>query len=82
MLWLFLLFVVLVVAINISLWKFGFVHSAEKPVPLIDKPMMDAKEQKAIRKRLKRWREEGKLTREEFERFLSLCQGEWDEKKS
>ena len=82
MLVLFILFIVLVLAVNISLWKFGFVHSAEKPIPLIDKPMMDAKEQKAITKRLKRWREEGRITREEWERFSQLCRSEWDEKNS
>lgn len=82
MLWLFVGFVVAVIAINILLWKSGFLYQAEKPIPLIDTPVMDSKERKAILKRLKRWKEEGRLSREEFERFSQLCQLEWDQKEN
>ncbi len=51
---------------------------AEKPQLLIDKPVMDAKERKSFLKRLKRWREEGKISREEFEHIETLCRSEWD----
>lgn len=70
--------VLLMIAISYFLWKSGFLMDAEKPKPLIDRPVMDAKERKAIVKRLKRWKEEGKLTREEFEHVVQLCQAEWE----
>ena len=65
-------------SISWFLWKSGFLSQAEKPESLIDRPVMDAKERRAIMKRLRRWREEGKLTREEFEHVTALCQSEWD----
>jgi hypothetical protein len=68
----------IIIAINIFLWKSGFLAQAEKPEAVIDRPVMDARERKAVMKRLKRWREEGKLTRQEFETFHRLCEGEWD----
>lgn len=52
---------------------------AEQPKSLIDKPVMEAKERRAFLKRLKRWREEGKISREEFEHIDALCRSEWDE---
>jgi len=78
---LLLLLIILVLAvINVFLWKYGFVHDAENPRPFLDRPVMDARERKAIKKRLKRWSEEGKLTRNEFDRFSDLCDQEWDQK--
>jgi len=67
------------VAIGWFLWKSGFLAQAEKPEPIMDRPVMDAKERRAFLKRLKRWREEGKISREEFEHISALCQEEWDE---
>ncbi len=68
----------LMVTISWFLWKSGFLTQAEKPEALIDKPVMEAKERRAIIKRLKRWRAEGKITREEFEHVSDLCRSEWD----
>jgi hypothetical protein len=73
------LFVVCLIAVNIALWKFGFVHSAINPKLVDDRPVMDAKERRAILRRLDRWREEGKLNREQYETFLDLCRSEWDD---
>ena len=73
------LVIVFLVAINISLWKFGFIHMAAKPTLIEDKPVMDPKERRAVMRRLERWREEGKLNREQYEVFLDLCRSEWDE---
>lgn len=70
--------VVLLVAANVVLWKYGYVHSAEKPVSVMDRPVTDPKEKKAVMKRLNRWRDEGRLTREEFEHVYALCLSEWD----
>ena len=80
MLNLLLIFLVLllVAAISWFLWKSGFLFQAEKPDRLIDKPVINAKERKAFVKRLRRWRDEGKLTREEFEHVSALCESEWE----
>lgn len=80
MLNLLLIFSVLIIfgVISWFLWKSGFLMQAEQPQSIIDKPVIDAKERRAIVKRLKRWREEGKLSREEFEHVSALCQSEWD----
>ena len=74
-----LLCVLMMIVISWLLWKSGFLMQAEKPEPLIDSPVMDPKERKAVMKRFKRWREEGKLSREEYEHLILLCQSEWDE---
>jgi hypothetical protein len=74
-----LISIVVLLAINIALWKFGFIDMAARPKLVEDKPVMDAKERRAIMKRIDRWREEGKLTREQYEVFLDLCRSEWDE---
>lgn len=81
MLNLVLIFIIVVLLCVIAwfFWKSGFLFQAEEPKPIIDKPVMDAKERKAVLKRLKRWREEGKLTRQEFEVVDALCRSEWDE---
>ena len=75
---LLLLIIAFLLVINVFLWKFGFIHSAEKPETLIDRPVMDEKERKAVIKRLRRWKEEGKLSREEYEHLTQLCASEWD----
>lgn len=62
---------------NVALWKFGFVHEAEDLTVVEDRPVMNPRERKALLTRLQRWREEGKLTREELERLLSLCESDW-----
>lgn len=72
-----IVFLICLVAINIALWKFGFIEMAAKPKLIEDKPVMDAKERRAIMKRLDRWRTEGKLSREQYETFLDLCRSEW-----
>lgn len=61
------------------MWKSGFLYQAEKPHLLVDRPVQKSKEKKEFLKRLKRWKEEGKVTREEFEHIYLLCQAEWDE---
>lgn len=72
--------VVLLLASNYLFWKLGVVKTAEKPESIIDRPIMDAKERKAFLKRLKRWKEQGKVTRAEFETMTRLCDEEWDGK--
>ena len=67
----------LFVAISWLLWKSGFLFDAEKPTPLLDIPFADARARKAFLQRLERWRDEGKVTREEYERLLFLCDHEW-----
>ncbi len=67
----------LVLVISWLLWKSGFLFEAEKPVSILDVPITDARARKAFLKRLERWREEGKISREEYERFLFLCEHEW-----
>ena len=67
-----------IVAVSVCAWKFGFIGEAEDPKPILDKPVLDPKERKAFSKRLKRWKEEGKITREEFEKIYGLCSKEWD----
>ncbi len=69
--------IAILLAINIALWKFGFVQEAEDPTVIEDHPVMNPRERKALLKRLQRWREEGKLTREELERLISLCESDW-----
>ena len=73
-------FIVLIVfgVMSWFLWKSGFLVQAESPQSIFDKPIIDAKERRAILRRLKRWRAEGKLTREEYEHVSALCQAEWD----
>ncbi|MFN0118057.1 MAG: hypothetical protein ACKVQC_07200 [Elusimicrobiota bacterium] len=73
-----LIIVFCLVASNIALWKYGFIHDAEKPIVIEDKPISDPKERKTFLKRLRRWKEEGRITREEFERIGQLCESEWD----
>ena len=72
-----LIVVALLLAINVFLWKFGFIHQAERPHAVLDKPVMDGRERNALLKRLKRWKGEGKLKAEEFETFVRLCEEEW-----
>jgi hypothetical protein len=59
------------------LWKSGFLFEAEKPVSVLDVPITDARARTAFLKRLERWRGEGKLSREEYEHLLFLCEHEW-----
>ncbi|OVE76621.1 hypothetical protein BVX98_05470 [bacterium F11] len=73
-----ILTIVILLVINVILWKSGSVQTAETPETLLDRPLMDPKERKAILKRLKRWKEEGKLTRSEYDVFQRLCDAEWD----
>lgn len=69
--------IIVLIGINLLLWKSGFVKDAEQPIPVMDRPVMDPKERKAILKRLRRWKKEGKLTPAEFEHFYRLCEAEW-----
>jgi hypothetical protein len=55
----------------------GFLFEAEKPVSILDVPITDARARTAFLKRLERWRAEGKLSREEYEHCLFLCEHEW-----
>lgn len=66
------------VAINFYLWQSGALERAERPEPMIDRPVMDPKERKAVLRRLKRWKEEGKLSAPEYEHIRRLCESEWD----
>lgn len=74
----FTLTVLVIIAINIFLWKSGFLRDAEEPRPMFDKPVTDARARKAVQKRLERWRQEGKISREELEHWQHLCEKEWD----
>lgn len=65
------------VLVSWLLWKSGFLFEAEKPVAVLDVPITDARARAAFLKRLERWRAEGKISREEYERFLFLCEQEW-----
>lgn len=67
-----------ILAINIFLWKSGFLHQAEQPEAVADRPLKDPRIRGALLKRIRRWREEGKLSRAEAERLETLCQTEWD----
>jgi hypothetical protein len=67
----------LVVVISWLLWKSGFLFEAETPQSVIDIPVADARGRKAFLKRLERWREEGKVTREEYEHLTILCERDW-----
>ena len=73
-----LVLVALLLAANLALWRVGAVETAERPEPVLDRPLTDARERKAILKRLRRWKEEGKLTVEEYEHVRRLCDAEWD----
>ena len=66
-----------IIAINIFLWKSGFLRDAERPTPVIDKPVSDARARAAALKRVARWREEGKLSREEADDWERLCESDW-----
>lgn len=70
--------IALLAIMNLALWKSGAVGTAEAPTTLIDKPVMDLTERKAFLKRLKRWKQEGKVNRAEYEHFYQLCHEEWD----
>lgn len=69
---------VLIIIGSWILWKSGFLRDAESPKKILDRPLMDKKERRAFLKRLTRWKQEGKLTRAEFERMQELCDQEWD----
>jgi hypothetical protein len=69
----------ILLVVNLFLWKHGYVGLAEKPEAVLDRPVMDPKERKAFLKRLKRWKEEGKINRADFEKFYALCTEEWDQ---
>ncbi len=77
--WVLFLVIAILVAINIFLWKSGFLHQAESPTPVNDVPVKDPKERKAFLRRLVRWREEGKISRDEFEKMSSLADQDWDD---
>ena len=70
--------VAVLLGINIFLWKSGFLFDAERPKTVVDKPVTDPKVRKAALKRIQRWKEEGRITREEHERWTRLCDEEWD----
>jgi hypothetical protein len=70
--------IVVLIAINIFLWKSGFLAQAERPLIVSDHPVREAKEREAFLKRLGRWNEEGKVSREEYTHLTELCRAEWD----
>lgn len=73
----FVIAVLLFLLISWLLWKSGFLRDAVKPRRVVDVPVTDPKDRKAALKRIHRWREEGKLSREEYEHLLRLCESEW-----
>jgi len=73
------LVIALLLLINIVLWKSGFLFQAEHPKTVKDIPVNDPKERRAFLKRLHRWREEGKISRDDHERFSVLSDEDWDE---
>lgn len=66
-----------IAVVTVALWKFGLIHEAEHPVASEEKSILDPRQRKAVLARLNRWKEEGKLTRAEFERILALCESDW-----
>lgn len=76
--WILSAIILLLIVINVGLWRLGAVQESQNPVSVVDRPLMDAKERKAILKRLNRWKVEGKLSAEEFDTFFRLCESEWD----
>jgi hypothetical protein len=67
----------LFVIVSWFLWKSGFLYDAEKPVSVLDIPISDARARKAFLKRLERWNEEGKISREHYEHLLALTEQDW-----
>jgi hypothetical protein len=67
-----------IIGVNIFLWKSGFLFDAERPRPLIDQPARDPKARQAALTRISRWRAEGRISREEAERWQTLCEQNWD----
>lgn len=76
--WVLLAIIAVLLAINIFLWKSGFLQDAENPKIVNDNPVKDPKERKAFLKRLWRWKEEGRLSREEYEHLNALAEENWD----
>lgn len=76
--WVLLLIILILIGINIFLWKSGFLFQAENPQPVNDVPVKDPKERRAFLKRLHRWREEGKISRVDFEKMSELADQDWD----
>lgn len=76
--WVLLLIIGVLVVINIFLWKSGFLFQAENPIPVNDVPIKDPKDRRAFLKRLRRWKEEGKISREDFEKLTYLADQDWD----
>jgi len=75
---LLIVIIIFLIAVNVALWNSGFVQKAENPEMVLNRPVRDPKEKKAILKRLRRWKEQGKLSASEFDVFYRLCQSEWD----
>ena len=76
--WVLVLVIICLLAINIFLWKSGFLGQAESPRLVSDLPTQEPKERKAFLKRLLRWREHGKVSREEYEHLSRLTEEDWD----
>jgi hypothetical protein len=76
--WVLLLIILVLIGINIFLWKSGFLFQAENPIPVNDIPVKNPKDRRAFLKRLQRWREEGKISRAEFEKLSELADQDWD----
>lgn len=70
--------IVVLLAINLFLWKSGFLFQAEDPHSVVDAPVANPKERRAFIKRLQRWKEEGRVSRGEFEHFEKLANSYWD----
>jgi hypothetical protein len=75
--WLAFIGLVGLIALTLHFWKQGAVAEAEHPQAQLDMPVLDPKERKVFLKRCVRWRDEGKLSREEFERLVHLCETDW-----
>lgn len=67
-----------IIAVNVFLWKSGFLFDAERPKPVIDVPVKDPKMRQAAMLRISRWRAQGRITREEAEHWQMLCEQHWD----
>lgn len=73
-----LIVLVLIVGVNIFLWKSGFLFDAEHPVLKTDVPVKDPKTRQAALTRISRWRAEGRISREEAEAWTRLCEEHWE----
>ena len=73
-----LIVLVCLVGVNIFLWKSGFLFDAERPKLVMETTVKDPEKRRAALLRVSRWKAQGRITREEAERWTALCEEHWD----